>query len=41
MMGTQRPTKRMVESLRYYWQGLADEEDLVTPLARAGRAKKS
>ena len=37
----QRPTQRMVESLRYYWMGLATEEDLVTLLARAGCAKKS
>jgi hypothetical protein len=37
----QRPTKRMVESLRYYWMGLADEEDLLALLARAGGSKKS
>jgi hypothetical protein len=37
----QRPTKRMVESLRYYWMGLADEEDLLALLTRAGGAKKS
>ena len=37
----QRPTKRMVESLRYYWLGLADEEDLPALLARAGVSKKS
>jgi hypothetical protein len=37
----QRPTKRMVESLRYYWMGLATEEDLVTLLERATRPKKS
>jgi hypothetical protein len=37
----QRPNKRMVESLRYYWMGLATAEDLVTLLARAGGKKKS
>ena len=37
----QRPNKRMVESLRYYWMGLATEEDLVTLLERAGGKKKS
>jgi hypothetical protein len=37
----QRPNKRMVESLRYYWMGLATEEDLVTLLERAGCKKKS
>lgn len=37
----QRPNKRMVESLQWYWTGLANEEDLVTLLARAGRKKKS
>ena len=37
----QRPTKRMVESLRYYWMGLADEEDLRALLARASVSKKS
>jgi IS4 transposase len=37
----QRRKKRMVESLRYYWMGLANEEDLVTLLARAGCKKKS
>jgi len=37
----QRPTKRMVESLRYYWMGLANEEDLATLLERAGCSKKS
>lgn len=37
----QRPNKRMVESLRYYWMGLATEEDLVTLLERAGCSKKS
>ena len=36
-----RPSKRMVESLRYYWMGLATEEDLVTLLQRAGCSKKS
>ena len=37
----QRPNKRMVESLRYYWMGLATEEDLVTLLERAGCKKQS
>jgi IS4 transposase len=37
----QRPNKRMVETLRYYWTGLATEEDLVTLLQRAGCKKKS
>jgi hypothetical protein len=37
----QRPNKRMVESLQWYWLGLATEEDLVTLLARAGGKKKS
>jgi hypothetical protein len=37
----QRPTLRMVESLRYYWMGLATAEDLVALLARAGCKKKS
>lgn len=37
----QRPTQRVVESLRYYWMGLATEEDLVTLLQRASRSKKS
>lgn len=37
----QRPNKRMVESLQWYWMGMADEEDLVTLLERAGCAKKS
>jgi hypothetical protein len=37
----QRPNKRMVESLQWYWTGLATEEDLVTLLARAGCKKKS
>jgi hypothetical protein len=37
----QRPNKRMVESLQWYWTGLATEEDLVTLLQRAGCKKKS
>ena len=37
----QRPNKRMVESLQWYWAGMATEEDLVTLLERAGCAKKS
>ncbi len=37
----QRPNKRMVESLQWYWMGMANEEDLVTLLARAGCKKKS
>jgi len=37
----QRPTKRMVESLRHYWSGLATAEDLVKLLVRAGCKKKS
>ncbi len=37
----QRPNKRMVESLQWYWMGLANEEDLVTLLERAGCSKKS
>jgi hypothetical protein len=37
----QRPNKRMVESLQWYWMGLANEEDLLTLLRRAGCAKKS
>jgi len=37
----QRPNKRMVESLQWYWTGLATAEDLVTLLQRAGCAKKS
>jgi Transposase DDE domain len=42
MMWTgQRPNKRMVESLQWYWTGLATEEDLVTLLQRAGRKKKA
>lgn len=36
----QRPSKRMVESLQWYWSGMATEEDLVTLLQRAG-CKKS
>src|SRR5208283_2599350 len=35
----QRPNKRMVESLRYYWMGLATEEDLLKLLERAGCKK--
>jgi len=31
----------MVESLQWYWTGLATQEDLVTLLQRAGCAKKS
>jgi len=37
----QRPNKRMVESLQWYWMGLANEEDLLTLLERAGCSKKS
>jgi hypothetical protein len=37
----QRPNKRMVESLQWYWTGLATEEDLVTLLQRAGGKKKA
>jgi hypothetical protein len=37
----QRPNKRMVESLQWYWTGLATEEDLVTLLQRATRKKKA
>jgi hypothetical protein len=37
----QRPNKRMVESLQWYWTGLATEQDLVTLLQRAGCKKKS
>ncbi len=37
----QRPNKRMVESLQWYWTGLATEEDLGTLLQRAGGKKKS
>lgn len=36
-----RPNKRMVESLQWYWTGMATQEDLVTLLARAGCTKKS
>jgi hypothetical protein len=36
----QRPNKRMVESLQWYWTGMANEEDLVTLLQRAGCKKK-
>jgi len=37
----QRSNKRMVESLQWYWTGMATEEDLVTLLQRAGGKKKS
>jgi hypothetical protein len=37
----QRPNKRMVESLQWYWTGMATEQDLVTLLQRAGSKKKS
>jgi hypothetical protein len=37
----QRPNKRRVESLQWYWTGMATEEDLVTLLQRAGCKKKS
>jgi hypothetical protein len=37
----QRPNKRMVESLQWYWMGLATAEDLATLLKRAGCKKKS
>lgn len=37
----QRPNKRMVESLQWYWTGMADAEDLVTLLRRALPKKKS
>jgi hypothetical protein len=37
----QRPNKRMVESLQWYWMGMATEEDLVTLLQRARGVKKS
>jgi hypothetical protein len=37
----QRPNKRMVESLQWYWTGMATEEDLVTLLQRAGGKKKA
>jgi hypothetical protein len=36
-----RPTKRMVESLQWYWMGLATEQDLITLLQRAAGSKKS
>jgi hypothetical protein len=37
----QRPNKRMVESLRLYWMGLATAQDLVILLQRAIPKKKS
>jgi hypothetical protein len=37
----QRPNKRMVESLQWYWAGMATAEDLVTLLHRAGCKKKA
>jgi hypothetical protein len=37
----QRPNKRMVESLQWYWMGLANEEDLLALLERAGCSKNS
>jgi IS4 transposase len=37
----QRPNKRRVEALQFYWLGLATEEDLVLLLQRAGCSKKS
>ncbi len=37
----QRPNKRMVESLQWYWAGMATAEDLVNLLERARGAKKS
>jgi hypothetical protein len=37
----QRPNKRMVESLQWYWTGLATEEDLGTLLQRATPKKKA
>jgi hypothetical protein len=37
----QRPNKRMVESLQWYWTGMATEEDLVRLLQRADCVKKS
>jgi hypothetical protein len=37
----QRPNKRMVESLQWYWTGMATAQDLVTLLQRAGCKKKS
>jgi len=42
LLGTgQRPNKRMVESLQWYWTGMATADDLVTLLERARNAKKS
>jgi hypothetical protein len=37
----QRPNKRMVESLQWYWTGMATQEDLATLLQRAGGKKKA
>jgi hypothetical protein len=37
----QRPNQRMVESLQWYWTGMATAEDLVTLLQRAGGKKKA
>jgi hypothetical protein len=37
----QRPNKRMVESLQWFWSGMATEQDLVRLLQRAVRKKKS
>lgn len=37
----QRPSLRMVESLQWYWSGMADEKDLAALLQRAGRKKIS
>jgi hypothetical protein len=37
----QRPNRRMVESLQYYWMGLATAEELPMLLERARPAKKS
>ena len=37
----QRPNKRMIESLQWYWTGMATEDDLLTLLQRAGCKKKS
>jgi hypothetical protein len=37
----QRPNKRAVESLRWYWSGWITEEELVEFLRRANRPKKS
>ncbi len=36
-----RPNKRMVESLQWFWSGMATEQDLVRLLQRAGGKKKS